>query len=514
MLFHHSGSKKRKHEFPTAYSVIIIVLVLVQILTFFIPAGNYATVSYDQSRKDFDITLPTGKVRHEPATQATLNRYKVKIDAKKLIDGTIYKPVAIPDSYQRIKVKKPNFWEAVKQFLTAQVNGIADSIDIITFILILGGIIGVVYANGAINSGMQALSDHIKGKQILLIVIVMGLIALGGTTFGLAEETMAFYPMLIPVFLEAGYDTMTVVATIFLGTTLGTLGSTINPFSTVIASNTAGVNFARALPLRIVMLLVSLAAGMIYTIIYAERVRKDPSKSLVYDQYEENRQKYLKLDSQADKGSFTWRQKLTLLTFVAGFLVMIWGVQSQGWYFTEIAVVFLAVSYLLFLVSGLSEHRFMESFVSGAADLLGVAFTVGLARAVSIVMDESHTSDTIMYFFSKQITGMNKLAFVWVLFLIYIVLGFFIQSSSGLAVLSMPIMAPLANVVGVDRASVIDAYNWGQGYIGLIAPVGLILMSLAMVNISFDRWFKFIWKQLVIQLLICLLFLGIGLLVY
>ena len=114
---------------------------------------------------------------------------------------------------------------------------------------------------------------------------------------------------------------------------------------------------------------------------------------------------------------------------MAGILVMIWGVQSQGWYFTEIAVVFLAVSYLLFLVSGLSEHRFMESFVSGAADLLGVALTVGLARAVSIVMDESHTSDTILYFFSKQITGMNKLAFVWVLFLIYIVLGFFIQSS-------------------------------------------------------------------------------------
>ncbi|EOD02859.1 mfs superfamily major facilitator transporter [Lactobacillus delbrueckii subsp. jakobsenii ZN7a-9 = DSM 26046] len=129
-------------------------------------------------------------------------------------------------------------------------------------------------------------------------------------------------------------------------------------------------------------------------------------------------------------------------------------------------------------------------------------------------MDESHTSDTIMYFFSKQITGMNKLAFVWVLFLIYIVLGFFIQSSSGLAVLSMPIMAPLANIVGVDRASVIDAYNWGQGYIGLIAPVGLILMSLAMVNIGFDRWFKFIWKQLVIQFVICLIFLGIGLLVY
>lgn len=138
------------------------------------------------------------------------------------------------------------------------------------------------------------------------------------------------------------------------------------------------------------MLLVSLGAGMLYTIIYAEKVRKDPSKSLVYDQYEENKKKFLAFDSQADKGDFTWRQKLTLLTFVAGFLVMIWGVQSQGWYFTKIAVVFLAVSYLLFLVSGLSEHRFMESFVSGAADLLGVALTVGLARAVSRKPHQRH----------------------------------------------------------------------------------------------------------------------------
>ncbi|ALT47329.1 hypothetical protein AT236_00941 [Lactobacillus delbrueckii subsp. bulgaricus] len=260
-----------------------------------------------------------------------------------------------------------------------------------------------------------------------MIVIVMVLIALGGTTFGLAEETMAFYPMPIPVFLEAGYDTMTVVATIFLGTTLGTLGSTINPFSTVIASNTAGVNFARALPLRIIMLLVSLGAGMLYTIIYAEKVRKDPSKSLVYDQYEENKKKFLAFDSQADKGDFTWRQKLTLLTFVAGFLVMIWGVQNQGWYFTEIAVVFLAVSYLLFLVSGLSEHRFMESFVSGAADLLGRGCLDGRPGPGGLQKATPATRSC------TSSASRSKLAFVWVLFLIYIV-----QLGAGLHRLDRP----------------------------------------------------------------------------
>ena len=129
-------------------------------------------------------------------------------------------------------------------------------------------------------------------------------------------------------------------------------------------------------------------------------------------------------------------------------------------------------------------------------------------------MEESHTSDTIMHFFSQQIAGMNSLAFIWMLFLVYIVLGFFIQSSSGLAVLSMPIMAPMANVVGIDRASVIDAYNWGQGFISLLAPTGLILMSLMLVGINFDKWFKFCWKLLLIEFGICLAFLAIGLFVY
>lgn len=505
---------KKKFEFPTAYTVIIIVLILVQLLTFFIPAGNYATLAYDKPKNEFIITNPEGKTSIASATKATLDKYGVKIALKKFTDGTIYKPVAIPNSYRRIKIKKPTFIEAVEQFLTSQVNGIAQSIDIIVFVLILGGCIGIVHANGAIDAGMASLSKKIEGKQMLLIVLVMALIAIGGTTFGLAEETMAFYPILIPVFLMAGYDTMTVVGTIFLGTSLGTMASTINPFSTVIASNAAGINFTSALPLRLVMWLTCLIVGILYVTHYAEKVRKDPTKSIVYDQYEADRVKFLNLDTTDTKQVFTIRQKLTLLVFALGFIIMIWGVQQKGWYFTEISVVFLAVAYIFAPIAGLNEHKFIESFVSGAADLLGVALTIGLARAVSIIMEESHTSDTIMHFFSQQIAGMNSLAFIWMLFLVYIVLGFFIQSSSGLAVLSMPIMAPMANVVGIDRASVIDAYNWGQGFISLLAPTGLILMSLMLVGINFDKWFKFCWKLLLIEFGICLAFLAIGLFVY
>ena len=506
--------KKRKHQFPTAYTVIIIVLLLVQILTFFIPAGNYATIEYNSTNSSFVITKPDGKKVTEPGTQKTLDKYKVKLNVNKFKNGTIYKPVAVPNSYERIEMKKPTLWQAIYQFLSSQVNGIAQSIDIIAFVLILGGCIGIVHANGAIDAGMGALSDKIKGKQVLLIVLVMGLIAIGGTTFGLAEETMAFYPILIPVFLMAGFDRMTVVATIFLGTSIGTMASTINPFSTVIASNTAGVNFTDALPLRLCMWATCVIVGMIYVTRYAKKVQKNPKASYVYNEFAQEDQKYLNAADDGKKTEFTWRQKLTLIVFAVAFVVMIWGVQQKGWYFTEISVVFLATAYIFALVSGLNEKKFVTSFVNGAADLLGVALTIGLARAVSIVMEDSHTSDTIMYFFSKQVSGMPPLLFIWVMFLVYIVLGFFIQSSSGLAVLSMPIMAPLANVVGIDRASIIDAYNWGQGFISLVAPTGLILMSLMMVNIGFDKWFKFCWKLLVIEFGICLAFLALGLVIY
>ena len=157
---------------------------------------------------------------------------------------------------------------------------------------------------------------------------------------------MAMYPILIPVFLMAGYDTMTVIGTVFLADSIGTMVSTINPFSTIIASNAAGVNFSHALPMRIIMWAFCTFIGMLYVIHYAERVRKHPETSYVYDQYESDRKKFLSSDNLQNP-KFTWQQKLTLSIFAIAFIVMIWGVQSQGWYFTEISVIFLAAGYLM-----------------------------------------------------------------------------------------------------------------------------------------------------------------------
>ena len=261
------------------------------------------------------------------------------------------------------------------------------------------------------------------------------------------------------------------------------------------------------------MWVTAISISILYTIRYAEKVRLNPAASLVADQAESDRERFLGDQTREKNTDFTNRQKFSLIVFALGFVVMIYGVQQLGWYFTEIAVVFLAVTYILAFVSGLGEKKFINSFVAGAADLLGVALIVGLARSVGIVMENSFISDTIMNFFSNAISGMNNVVFIWFMFLVYVILGFFIQSSSGLAVLSMPIMAPLADVVGIDRALIIDAYNWGQGLIGLIAPTGLILVSLSVVNIGFDKWIKFVTKLLVTIIVLILAFLAIGVLI-
>lgn len=346
--------KQKKFEFPSAYTVIIIVLILVQALTFFIPSGKYSTLSYDLDDKNFVVTNAKDETKEEPGTQETLDKYNINISVDKFKDGTLYKPVAIPNTYERIEKPKRGVVGTITQFLNSQVQGITESVDIMVFILILGGVIGIVNSTGAMNAGMLRLSKKLNGKQKWLIVIVMALIALGGTTFGLAEETLAFYPILIPIFLMAGYDTMTLVATIYLGTAIGTMSSTINPFSTVIASNAAGINFTDGMPIRILMWVLSVGLSMIYTIRYGEKVRKNPETSLVYGEMDTDQLEEFKTQAQG-AGEFTLRQKLTLLIFAAGFIVMIYGVQQLGWYFTEIAVVFLAVLYILAFTAGLKE---------------------------------------------------------------------------------------------------------------------------------------------------------------
>lgn len=501
--------KKKKFSFPSAYTILLLVMLIVLVLTYFMPSGKYATISYAGDNQ-FTIEQPSGKTTKEPATESTLKKYNVNISVDKFKDGSISKPVAIPNTYERLEKEHNGIVGFVKSFLGAPVDGMKDSIDIVIFVLIIGGIVRVVNTMGVFSAGMNSLTKRLKGKEAWLIVIITSLIALGGTTFGMAEETIAFYPILVPVFMMAGYDAMVAIASIYLGSSIGSMISTVNPFATVIASNAAGINFTEGMGLRIVFLIIGVLLCIAYIIRYGNKVRNHPETSLVYDQKEELEENFLGDDLENNAPKFDLHKKITLILFASVFVVMIYGVKELGWYFSEMSMLFLGFALLLAFISGMTEKDYTREFILGAGDLLGTAITIGLARGVTIIMENAEISDTLLYWLSNAVSHMGGILFAIVMLFVFMILGFFIPSSSGLAVLAMPIMAPLADVVGVPRTTIIDAYNWGQGLISFIAPTGLIIASLSMVNVGFNKWIKFVMPLVGMVAVLAMIFLGIS----
>nr|WP_317284093.1 YfcC family protein [uncultured Sellimonas sp.] len=480
-----SKSKRKKLSFPTALTVLFIVLIFAAILTAVVPAGLYSKLSYNSSSDKFEVTDPSGKVVEMEPTQETLDELGVTGNLDKFLDGSLSKPVAIPGTYERVE-QQP---QGIVDILLAPINGVYQSIDIILFIFILGGCIGVLNYMGAFNAGIAALSKVTKGKEYILIILITVIIAAGGTTFGLAEETIALYPILVPVFLAAGYDVLVCIAAIYMGSSIGTMFPTINPFSVGNASNAAGISISEGMGFRTVALIIGILITLIYILRYAKKVKEHPEKSICYADRNHLTEKF---GHQGETPKFTPRMKLSLIIFGLTFAVLIWGLVVPHWWFDNMTALFLACAVLLAFASGIGEKNFMEQFINGASDLMSVALVVGVARGINVILETGMISDTILEFFSNSIKGMNPVIFIILMMLIFIVLGFFISSSSGLAVLAVPIMAPLADAVGLSRDVIVSAYAYGLGLISFITPTGLILATLAMVDVSYDKWLKFI----------------------
>lgn len=482
------NTKKKKFSFPSAFTVLFIVLALSCVLTFVVPAGSYAELQYDAAgtgANEFTLTQPTGETEILPATQETLNNLGINAPLEKFTNGDIYKPIGVPGTYEKVDANP----QGVMEYILSLVNGVYDSVDIILFVLIIGGLIGILDYSGAFNAGIAALSRVTKGKEYILIVFVTILIALGGTTFGLAEETIALYPILVPVFLAAKYDALVCISAIYMGSSIGTMMSTVNPFSVVIASNAAGINFTEGMAFRMTGLILGTAITIVYILRYANKIKKDPTLSLIYEDREHIAAKF---EHSGEAPALTFRYKLALIIFLSLFVIMVVGVSKLGWWFGEMTALFLVGSIVLGILLGIPEKMFVEKFIGGAGDLIGVGLIIGVARAVNLVLDEGMVSDSILYGLSSVVEGMNPSMFIILMLFVFVILGFFINSSSGLAVLSIPIIAPLADAVGLPRDVIISAYIFGLGMISFITPTGLILATLNMVDVTYDKWLKFV----------------------
>lgn len=497
--------KKKKLSFPSAYTVLFIVLILAAVLTYVIPAGQYSSLTYDDSAEVFVITDPSGHTAEMPATQETLDKLNVKADLGKFTDGSIYKPMAISGTYVSLKQNG----QGIKEVIMAPIDGVYETVDIMLFIFMIGGMVGIMNYLGVFNAGISALARVSKGKEEIIIALVTFLIALGGSTFGMAEETIAFYPILIPIFIKSGYDAMVGIAAIWCGSSIGCMFSTVNPFSVVIASNAAGTNFSEGLPVRAVGLALGVLITVIYIVRYGKRVQKDPKLSVVYDDTDKINAK-LGMDQQKEElDKMPTKFKIILGIFFLTFVIMIYGVVSLGWWFGEMAALFLISAVIIGLIGRMKEKEIASVFIGGSSELVGVALVCGLARAVNILLENGLVSDTLLHTMSGWVEGMNPLLFIVVMMIAFIILGFFINSSSGLAMLSIPIMAPLADAVGLPRDVVISAYIYGLGLIGLITPTGLILAVLDMVDVTFNKWLKWCWPLMVIWTIFGLIMLMI-----
>ena len=460
-------------KMPSAYSILLGLIILVAILTWVIPAGQY-------------LYSPDG----EP------------------IAGTYTR--AITNGQDFIDISR------------APLSGFFEAVEIAVFILMVGGFLGVIGKTGAIDAGIASIVEKLGDKGTALILILMLAFSLGGTTFGMAEETIAFYPLLIPVMVAAGYDTLTAVSVILLGAGIGVLGSTVNPFATGIASGFAGVSMGDNILLRLIILVLGLGLSAGYVLWYAARVHSDPEKSLVAAQREENLRHFAV--QEKENVALQKHQKVALWLFALTFMVMIYAVipfedmgitvlPTLGWWFAELSALFWVSAVLTGMICRVPETEIVSGFVSGAADLLGVAFIIGISRGITVIMNQGMITDTILHWGEAALSSSGGVGFVLLSFGIFIVLSFLIPSSSGLATLSMPIMAPLAEMTGVSRALIVTAYQSASGLVNLITPTSAVVMgALAIGRISYGVWIRHVWKLLLALMILCIVCLTVGVL--
>jgi len=494
----------KRRNLLSPITILMIVVVIAAVATWLVPAGRYDTLSYGD--KSFVVTEDSGQVSL-PFTKHTLDSLHIYITSDKFESGAIRKPVAIPGTFHLLDKNSQGFIE----ILEAPVRGIIDSIDIILFILFIGGFMNVFHETGAMVKGLSALSYSMKGKEAWLIIILTFLFSFAGSSYGMAEEALVFYPVMVPLFLAAGYDLLVPLTVIFAGTQLGTLSSFSNPFSTIIASNAAGVNWSDGLTERIIMFIVSTIITIWYLVRYAQKIKKDPSKSIVYQVDGVVKSPYEKIAAEIEKIEvLTSKTKLLLTLFLITFLTMIAGVIWFDWWLMEMSALFLASAILVAVIERIKERRFLELFIKGAENLLSVAFIVGVARGVTIVLNNGHISDSILFYSAKLVSGMPPALFIVVLLILYMGFTLFISSSSGMAVLTMPIIGGLAVIVNVPGREIVNAYLFGMGIMGFMTPTGLILPSLALTNVSLKAWWKFIYPLMIILFVVCALFLIAG----
>lgn len=479
-------------RFPTAFTVLAAVLLLVWAASFFVPAGAYKV---------------------DPKTDGPVpGTYRELPSCSQAEGDALCVETAVDQRLKQLWIAAPNGLygvESSRGFVGADQEGfLYGSAMIFLFVLAVGAFITVTMKTGAIQTGIGRLAVRFRHSGSVLIAILMTVFAVGGTSYGMWEETLGFFVLLVPLALALGYDRMVAASIIFLGAGTGVLCSTVNPFATGVASDAAGVSLGAGIGVRIAMwvVLVSMAIG--YVLWYARRVRTDPGRSVVGISPKDAEDARGLIE---DVPRLTGRQKLVLLLFAAAFLVMIYGfipwndLWQEGWgrdfplptfasfYFPEAAALFFVMAVVVGLIARLGEQGTVETIIAGASDFLAAALIIVLARGITVVMKNTYMTDTVLHWMEDAVSGSSQGAFGLIALLVNLPIAFLVPSSSGHAALVMPILAPLADFADVQRSVAVTAYQSASGLVNLITPTSAVIMGgLALSKVGYDRYLKFV----------------------
>lgn len=466
----------KQFKVPHVYAIIFALMVIFAVLTWIVPSGSYqrqevngreVTVAgtYEQSEKTY-IDEETGD----------------EVDLR----------------------------QGVFDVLQAPTRGIQEAIEVVAFILIVGGSFQVITKTGAITSGMGRVVRRFKNKDILIIPIAMVLFALGGTSFGMAEETLPFFAIFMPIMMAMGFDSMTAFMVVFVGARTGYIASTINPFNVLIAQGILGIQGNPQLWLRMIALVVLTVVAITWVVLYARRVKKNPESSITFEDDIAKKVEFAADESALD-AEFTGRQKGVLAVFIAGMCLIIWGLVTQGWYMNEISAVFLAMGLLAGVIAGFSQDVIAQEFVAGIADFAFSAIVVGLARGILVIASDGMIIDTILNALATGLGGIPAVLFTTLLYAVENLLAILVPSSSGLAALTAPIFGPLTELMGLNPEAAVWALSMGSATMSLICPTSAILVAgLGVCKIKLGQWWKTVWKFFLVVSLINIVFVAIS----
>lgn len=442
--------KKTRFSLPHVFALLVILILLAAVASWFVPAGEFDRVENEDGRM-----------------------------------------VVVPGSYHHVEENPVNLFEAVM----AIPKGLVDSALIVFAVFIIGGAFGIIEETRIISVLVDKAAKRLSGKETLMIVLIMVGFSVICAFIGLLELSMFYIPILIPICLALRLDSVTAVAIALISTAAGFAAALTNPFTIAIAQDIGGLELYSGMGYRSIVLATITTIGILYVLNYVRKIKKNPEISITYERDKIKREEL----RQMELPEFNGRLKLVAAIVILGFVTLIYGIVQYKWYLLEISTVFIITGVLAGLAAGLNINTICEKFVTGLKSFVIAAFAVGIARAITVVLEDARILDTVVYGLSNLVETLPSSVSAVGMLITQMLLNFLIPSGSGQTVASMPIMFPLADLTGVSRQTAILALQFGDGFSNIFYPtLGFLWACIGMAGIKYEQWFRFILPLMVI----------------